>query len=473
MSGNFGFGFTPQDPDDGKGGDPTQGFDMSQLGSALESIGRMMQSGGSSGPVNWDMARQVARQSEPQKQDSGVTEAERSAVSDAVRLANLWLDESEAYSATNTAAIAWSRAEWIEGTIPAWQRIVTPVAEQVQGTLGGLLGGEGLAGLTGGLPGGMPEGMPADFDPAQLQEMLGPLAGMMEQMGAAMFGSQVGQGIGTLSGEVLCSSDIGIPLTNDGRPTLLPRNVNEFAAGADVPRHEVLLYVALRECAHQRLFSHVKWLRPTLEAAVDAYARGIHIDTNAIQQAMEQVDPSNPEALQQALSSGVFEQKDSPEQRAALGRLETLLALIEGWVDHVTNEAVDEKMATLPRLNEAMRRRRAAGGPAEKTFATLVGLELRPRRLREATSFWAKVAEDKGVTDRDSLWEHPDLLPTAADLDDLDAYWERESAMTQGLIGSLEAELAEVEAESKSAEKPEAEPDSQPDRESDQPDEEV
>ena len=163
---------------------------------------------------------------------------------------------------------------------------------------------------------------------------------------------------------------------------------------------------------------------------------------------MGQVDPGNPEALQQALSSGVFEQKDSPEQRAALGRLETLLALIEGWVDHVTNESVGEKMATLPRLNEAMRRRRAAGGPAEKTFATLVGLELRPRRLREATSFWAKVAADKGVAGRDSLWEHPDLLPTAEDLDDLDSYWERESAMPLGFVGSLEAELAEAEAES-------------------------
>lgn len=473
MSGNFGFGFTPQEPDDGKGNDPTQGFDMSQLGSALESIGRMMQTGGSAGPVNWEMARQVAHQSQQLKQDSAVTESERSAVSDAVRLANLWLDESESYSATNTAAIAWNRAEWVEGTVPAWQRIVTPVAEQVQSTLGGLLGGEGLAGLAGGMPGGMPEGMPAEFDPSQLQEMLGPLAGMMEQMGSAMFGSQVGQGVGTLSGEVLCSSDIGLPLTSDGRPTILPQNVNEFADGANVPRHEVLLYIALRECAHQRLYSHVKWLRPTLESAVEAYARGIHVDTDSIQQAMEQVDPGNPEALQQALSSGVFEQTDSPQQRAALSRLETLLALIEGWVDHVTNESVGEKMATLPKLNEAMRRRRAAGGPAEKTFATLVGLELRPRRLREATSFWAKVAEENGVADRDALWEHPDLLPTAADLDDLDAYWERESAMGQGLIGALEAELAKVEAESESESESEAEAESESERSADQPDEDL
>lgn len=452
MSDNFGFGFVPPDPDDGKdgkGNDPSQGFDMSQLGSAIESLGRMMQSGGSTEPVNWDMARQIARQSESQKQDNGVSDSERSAVADAVRLANLWLDESESYSATNTAAVAWNRGEWVEGTLPAWKQTVTPVAEQFQGAFSGLLGGEGLAGLGEGLPEGMAAGLPEGFDPSKISEMLGPMSGMMKQMGSAMFGSQVGQGIGMLSGEVLSSSDIGIPLTSDGQPTLLPRNINEFADGVDVPRHEVLLFIALRECAHQRLYTHVPWLRSRLESAVVAYARGISVDTDSIQQAMGDVDPTNPEGLQAALQGGVFEPTDTPEQRAALARLETLLALMEGWVDHVVTEAVGEKMPSLTRLNEAMNRRRAAGGPAEKTFATLVGLELRPRRLREAGQFWRRAHADKGVEGRDALWEHPDLLPTAEDLDHLDAYWRTQNAEAIG-DGSLEAELAALATETES-----------------------
>ena len=63
-------------------------------------------------------------------------------------------------------------------------------------------------------------------------------------------------------------------------------------------------------------------------------------------------------------------------------------------------------------------RRRAAGGPAESAFATLVGLELRPRRLREAASFWRAVTEAVGGSSRDELWAHPDLLPTSDDLDE-------------------------------------------------------
>jgi putative hydrolase len=66
-------------------------------------------------------------------------------------------------------------------------------------------------------------------------------------------------------------------------------------------------------------------------------------------------------------------------------------------------------------LAEAFRRRRGAGGPAEQTFAALVGLELRPRKLREAAALWAAVTEHRGIQGRDALWDHPDLLPTDDD----------------------------------------------------------
>jgi putative hydrolase len=412
MSGNLPFGFQP--PDDEGGNNPLGGFDLSGLGSALESLGRMLQAGGE-GPVNWDMAKQIARQHDVQKADPGVTAQQRSAAEDAVRLANTWLDGSSSFAASNAAAICWSRGDWVDQTLPAWQRIITPVAEHVQSTMAGMLGGQG-----------MPEGIPG-LDSDQLQQMIGPLSGMAKQMGSAMFATQVGQGLGTLSGEVLCSSDIGIPLTPDGRPSLLPGNTSEFADGLGVERQEVLLYVALRECAHQRLFTHVPWLRSRLEAAVDAYARGIHVDTGQMEEAFGKIDPNNPASIQDALSGGMFEPKDTPEQQAALARLETLLALVEGWVDHVVTEAAGDRMPLLSRLSEAMRRRRAAGGPAEKTFANLVGLELRPRRLREASQYWAKVAPGDSAA-RDARWEHPDLLPTAEDLDDLEGFFERSAA---------------------------------------------
>ena len=131
--------------------------------------------------------------------------------------------------------------------------------------------------------------------------------------------------------------------------------------------------------------------------------------------------------MQQALPGGCSRPQQSPAQQAALARLETLLALVEGWVDVVT----DRRRAgrTCPQadaLGEAIRRRRATGGPAEKTFAALVGLELRPRRLRDAANLFAALEDSGGAAARDGAWRHPDLAPSAADLDDPLGYVERQ-----------------------------------------------
>jgi putative hydrolase len=194
--------------------------------------------------------------------------------------------------------------------------------------------------------------------------------------------------------------------------------VAAFGGGLGIAIDDVRLYLALRESAHQRLFAHVPWLRPRIIGAVEEYARGVRVDEGRLNQALEGVDVSNPEALQELLGSGLLEPEDTEEQRAAVARLETLLALVEGWVDDVVEQAVHERMPSSVQLRETIRRRRAAGGPAEKTFATLVGMELRPRLAREAATLFAVVRAGRGADARDALWAHPDLLPGPDDLAD-------------------------------------------------------
>jgi putative hydrolase len=250
---------------------------------------------------------------------------------------------------------------------------------------------------------------------------------MMSQIGGLIFGGQVGQALGTLATEVVSSSDIGLPLGPVGVAALLPESVRTLAAGLDLPLDEVRLFVALREAAHHRLFGHVPWLRGHLLAAVRSYAEGIVVDTSRFEELARGIDPTDPEALQQAIGDGLFEPTSSPVQEAALARLETALALVEGWVDTVTAAAGSTALPSFAALQETMRRRRATGGPAERTFASLVGLELRPRRLREAATLWQTLGERRGTDARDAVWSHPDLLPNADDLDDPVAWVEREA----------------------------------------------
>ena len=153
------------------------------------------------------------------------------------------------------------------------------------------------------------------------------------------------------------------------------------------------------------------------EAAVRDYARNITIDTDAIEEQVRDMDLQNPAQIQESLRDKLFSPTPTAEQRAALGRLETSLALVEGWVDLVTEQATTGHLPHADALGEALRRRRVSG-PAQKTFSGLVGLELRPRRLKDAKNLWAALENAGGAEFRDAPWEHPDIAPTGADLDD-------------------------------------------------------
>lgn len=410
---------------------------MPDLGAALQQLGRMLQWQG--GPVNFDLAHDVARQTAAAGGDPSVGSSEQREVAEALRLGELWLDEVTALPAAASRQQAWSRAEWLEATLPAWRELIEPIAERVVAAIGASMSNQ----------------LPAEMGP-----LAGQLGGMLRQVGGAMFGAQVGQALGSLATEVTSSTDAGLPLAPAGTAALVPSGVARFGEGLGLPVTDVRLYLALRESAHQRLFAHAPWLRARIIQAVDSYAGGISIDTARLEQAMGGVDPSDPDSVRQALTHGLFEPENTPQQKAALARLETLLALIEGWVDEVVHAAAVSHLPTAEALRETLRRRRASGGPAEETFATLVGLELRPRRLREAARLWQALSAARGVIGRDALWGHPDLLPGSEDLDDPDGYPQRASA----------AELVEVDLSALEEPRPDSPDPDQPDTHTSHPD---
>ncbi|GAA4346723.1 zinc-dependent metalloprotease [Angustibacter luteus] len=433
----------PSDPDDGDesvggsssdpfselfaGGDPEAmaralqaagagDVDADQVRAMMGQVQKLLSTPGDGGPVNWQLAGDVARQVVSEHGDATVGQAEQRAVDEALRLADTWLTEATTLPAAGARGLAWSSAEWVEGTKPVWRRLVEPVAESVARALSDALAKQIPPELAGPMAASGPGG---------------PGEAMMRQIGGSVFGLQVGQAIGTLATEVVSGTEIGLPLVEPGVVVLVPAGVAAFGEGLDVPADEVRLYLAVREAARSRLFAHVPWLSAALLGDVEAYARGIAIDTERIESALRETDPSDAESMQQALASGLFEPERTPAQQVALDRLETSLALLEGWVEVVTDAAA----STLPHadgLRETVRRRRAIGGPAEQTFSALVGLELRPRRLRDAAALWRVIGDTQGIEARDGVWSHPDLMPTAEDLDDPLGYAERRAQADAG-----------------------------------------
>src|SRR5215467_8864593 len=426
----FGFGL-PEQPDDpersggaGSGGGGSGGplgpggpfGDPQQLAEALRQVADLMSYQG--GPVNWDLAKNAARQAIAAHGDPSVLDNQRTAVVEAVRLADLWLEDATWMPSGIRSIQAWSRSEWVEATMPVWRSLFEPIAERNVDSMGSLLSVSETD----------LEQLPPEMRSLGGMGLFSGLGEMMRRIGGTVVGSRAGAAVGMLADEIISSSDIGLPIGPEGTAALLPAGVAAFGSGLSVPDDEVRLFVALREAAHHRLFSHVPWLRARLLGAVEDYARGIKVDPDSLRDVMQQFDPSsidlaNPEAINEALTgAATFHPEDTPEQKAALARIETLLALIEGWVATVVADAASNRLPEAEALAEAIRRRRATGGPAERTFATVVGLELRPRRLREAATMWRALTEDREISGRDQIWEHPDLLPTAEDLEDPEGF---------------------------------------------------
>src|SRR6201996_5812645 len=406
--GGAGGGGGGQPPGPGGPGGPGNPFgganpfgDPNQFADALRQFADLMSWQG--GPVNWDLAKNVARHAVAAAGDPSVLESQRHEITEALRLADLWLEEATTFPSGIKATAAWSRSEWVEATFPVWSKLCEPIAATVVDGMSNMMQVD-------------PEQL--EGAPEELKQAFGAFGGglggfgglgaMMKQVGGAMIGGQVGAAVAELAGEVTGSFDIGLPLGPKGTAALLPPGVAAFGEGLGLEASEVRLYLALREAAHHRLFAHVPWLTAHL---------------SRLEEAMPQIDMSNPEALRDALAGGeLFRPENTEAQKVALARLETALALVEGWVSTVVDAAAADRLPHASALAEAIRRRRATGGPAERTMATLVGLELRPRRLREAATIWQGLTEARGVDGRDAVWAHPDLLPSAEDLDDPEGF---------------------------------------------------
>jgi len=365
---------------------------LDQLKSAMGSLTANTAEG--AGGVNWNLAANQAK-TIARNGAISITDASRKAIGDATTIGALWLNETTAIAELIGEPKLLTRELWVADAMPLFQALSQPVANRMSDALA-----ENLS----------------KNAPEELAQILGDAGNIMRTAGGALFAAQLGQAIGKLSHEVLSGGDIGLPIFKDQRAALVPQNLEHFVDEIDVEKDQAYIYLVIREMAHARLFKHSKWLRDAVVSQITKYASEISIDSDRISEMAEGLDPENMEELRAAFESGAFIADRTEDQKVALANIENLLALIEGWVDVVTEDAT-RRLPKSAAITESIRRRRASGGPAEATFGSLVGLQLRPRRLREAAAMWRAIGAEVGIEKRDALWDHPDVLPTSEDID--------------------------------------------------------
>jgi len=335
-------------------------------------------------------------------------------VADAFGLANRWLDEAMAFDGDTLQLELWLRTDWVERTTDQWRLMCAPIVVSL---------GDALISITTENVSGMPELAP-------LTELMAP---MMRATAGEFYSTRLAKTVADLACSTLSGTDAALPLVPAPTVALLPGNVAAFTAGLAAPLTDVLVYLLARECARQRLFAATPWLGPQIMALIEHYARELTIDAAVLREgfdvdSLDSMTPARLVEISSQIENRLFRPATTDEQKAILTRLETLICLVEGWVDHVVGQAAKPWLEAGPALAETLIRRRAVGGPAERALTSLLGITLSSRRVRDAVNLWAAVEHDRGVAQRDALWAHPDILPQSADLDDVMGFVARTGA---------------------------------------------
>ena len=345
--------------------------------------------------LNWTLVETQAKQI-ASANSRKVPESVSKSIDTAIATGSLWLDEVTDVASISSEPKLLSRELWVADSLGLFKDLATPVANR----------------MSEALTENFKENLPEEFSGFMSQA-----SGLMKSAGSVMFAMQMGQALGRMSEEVLSAGDIGLPIFKEPRPAFVAQNLAELVDSLEEDSDQIYFYFVIRELAHARLFKQSKWLREYTVNLITAYAREISIDNTRIVEMSENFDPADIGNIQKAFESGSLIAPRTPSQTIALERIETVLALIEGWVDCVT-QAATTRLPRSSAIAEVVRRKRSAGGPAEKTFLTLIGLELRPRKLREASAMWNQITDAVGIQKRDAIWSHPDLLPTGTDIQD-------------------------------------------------------
>ena len=447
-AGPFGFLFGGPGAGGGTGGASggNLGDILNQFGSMLSGFGSDMNSPSAQGPVNYSLAERIARQhiARAKNPSSGDSQA----VADSMRMVELWLDEATVLPAGATGSVAFGPNQWLDETFETWKRVITPLADK--------LGDAALGGV-----------------PEEMREQMGPMSGVLKQINGMNFGMQLGGTLGELAKTVLTSTQWGVPLAEGSTAAIATYHLEDIAKKLGCEKQEALIYLAAREAAHHRLFKHVPWLRERLILDIEEFASGLTLDYSSIEEATREFDPEmmNDPARMQEMMNQLQGQNLSPEPVSsndhARERLETSLSLVEGWVDFVVGNALGERFPQSAMIGAAWSAFRDNGSPVMDALTKAVGISFKAPRAEQAAELWRKLHEAVGTERRDGVWDHPDFLPVAEDLDNPAAYIGHVTLDADDLqdfnpvseIEKLERELNEQREREDKDDKPDDKPD--------------
>lgn len=350
----------------------------------------------SSGPVNWELARQVgvanAVEAGP---DAEPTEGDRRMLEEAVRVAELQVGRFTGLAAPADVAqvLAVRRAGWVNANAENLKALLEPAAGKLTDAIQRSAGD-------------------------QLPPELAQFSAFLRQLSPLLLGTQVGQVLGTLAQRVLGQYDIAVPRSGPGQLLFVVPNLAAFERDWSLDPREFRTFVALHEVTHRFEFAQ-PWARDRFQVLLDDYLSTLKLDVEGMQARLSSVDPSDPEALRELAGSdeGLFWAVLDDEQRLKLGRIQAFMAAAEGYGDHVMQTLGAELLGSFSRIEEAMKRYRE-GEPGDPVFERLLGVDMKREQYRKGKAFCDVVVEQSDEATLARMWQSADAMPSLPELDE-------------------------------------------------------
>lgn len=350
------------------------------------------------GPVNWEVARQLAAWTASE----GVSEPNpdplaRMSMEELLRVGEMHVAET---SGLPTSRRGWlslravTRSEWALATLDNWKPALTRVASSFAqpGTTGPeATEGDPMTQLLGNLP-----------------QVLGPL----------LLGAQAGAMVGNLAQHAMGQYDMPMPAPASDVLLAVPGTIDKFAEDWGLKVEDVRMYVCLRDVTYHAVLSrpHVS---QAFEDHLSAYASAFHMDLSSLEERLGSLDPTDPASFQESLGDpqALLGQVQSDEQRRLLVPFNALLAAISGYADHVIDAVGQRLVGAYPLVSEAFRRRQVEDGPGQRVLGRLLGVEVDQATVERGRSFVNGVLERAGEEGLARLWQAPEDMPTPAEVD--------------------------------------------------------
>jgi putative hydrolase len=354
----------------------------------------------SSGPINWELARQVGiAVATWSAEDPEPTEEDRRAFEETVRVAELSVAEATGLPSPPdvTHVEAVRRARWVETNVEGLRDLFEPAAARLAHIMDDARKTEGPV---------------TAESPAALETMIG-------QMSPLLMGAQVGTVLGHLGQRVLGQYEL--PFPRKGRAALLfvVPNITRFERDWSLPSVDFRAWVALHETTHAFTIGR-PWVPDYLHGLIRELAEGMEFDLAGLESRIGQIDLSDPQRLSEALGdpAELLGQSMSEEQRLRMRRLQSFMSAAEGHADHVMNIAGRKWLPSFPQIEEAMRRRHEGRTQEERLVERLLGLELKAEQYRLGRSFCDRVTELTGEDTLSRMWDGPEALPSMPELEE-------------------------------------------------------